>query len=165
MNSLDLFILIFASIFFIRGIFRGFVFELITVAGLIIGYLVAITYLHILSSLLISFFPALPIAVSHIISFIVIFIVTNVVLRFVANVLTRTLKFAMLGWLNRLLGGLFGSVKGILILSILVFLISFVPFSTQFIEMIGTDQSILFPLLKALGPELYEHIKDLGIGI
>jgi membrane protein required for colicin V production len=165
MNSLDLFILIFASIFFIRGIFRGFVFELITVAGLIIGYLVAITYLDILSSLLIRFFPALPIAVCYIISFIVIFIVTNVVLRFVANVLTRTLKFAMLGWLNRLFGGLFGLVKGILILSILVFLVSFVPFSTQFIAMIGTDQSILFPLLKALGPELYEHIKDLGIGI
>lgn len=45
MNSLDIGILSIAAIFFIKGFFRGFVYELITIAGLILGYLISITYL------------------------------------------------------------------------------------------------------------------------
>jgi len=165
MNSLDLFILIVISLFFIRGVFRGLVLELVSVAGLIFGYLIAITYVDFFSTLLIKYFPILPKSASTIISFIALFIVINIVLRFIGNILTRTLKFAMLGWLNRILGGFFGLLKGILVLSILVFLLSFIPFSSEFIEKTGAKESIVFPLLKALGPQLYEQIQNLWSAI
>jgi membrane protein required for colicin V production len=84
------------------------------------------------------------------------------VLRFIANAVTKTLKFAMLGWLNRLLGGLLGFTKSILILSILVFLISLIPLSFTFMKTIGIEESILFPILKSLGPELYKQIQQIA---
>jgi membrane protein required for colicin V production len=162
MNSLDLFFLVIIIIFFLRGLFRGLAFELISLIGLILGYLIAITYLNILSALILKYIPALPTAAANIISFAIIFIITNIILRFVANVLTRTLKYAMLGWLNRLLGGLFGIMKSLIVLSIIVFLISLVPALDGILKMFGLGDSFIFPLLKILGPELYEQIQNLA---
>jgi membrane protein required for colicin V production len=161
MNSIDVVILIIILLFTIRGLFRGFILELSTLIGLIIGYLAAITYLGLLSALLQSFIPSAPAAVLNIISFSLIFIGINILLRIAANLITRTLKFAMLGWLNRLLGGLFGFVKSILILSIAVFLMSLIPKSEEMFANSGLQNSILFPMLRLLGPELYEQIQNI----
>lgn len=162
MNSLDIFFLIIIIIFFLRGLFRGLALELISLSGLILGYLIAITYLDILSTLILKYIPTLPNAAANIISFAIIFIITNIILRFVANVLTRTLKYALLGWLNRLLGGLFGILKSLILLSIIVFLISLIPASDGMLKMFGLGDSLIFPLLKILGPELYEQIQNLA---
>ena len=161
MNSLDFFILTFILIFLIRGLFRGFVRELTTVIGLILGYLVAISYIHILTSILLEHFPTLPNSLVDILCFSALFILTNIILRLIANIITQTLKFAMLGWLNRLLGGLFGLLKSLLIMGIAVFLLNLIPFSSSFVEKAGTDNSILFPILKTIGPELYKEVQKI----
>ena len=129
MNPIDIGILSVSAFFFIRGLFRGFVYELVTVVGLILGYIISITYLSLLSGFILTYFPSLPNSVVSIISFFVLFVGTNLILRLIANILTKTLKIAMLGWLNRILGGILGMVKCIIILSILVFIIDLVPFS------------------------------------
>ena len=67
----------------------------------------------------------------------------------------------MLGWLNRLLGGLFGLLKSLLIMGIAVFLLNLIPFSSSFVEKAGTDNSILFPILKTIGPELYKEVQKI----
>ena len=161
MNSLDIGILSITAIFFIRGVSRGFVFELVTVVGLILGYIISITYLSIVSGFILSFFPSLPVSIVNIISFFVLFVGTNMLLRMVANILTKTLKIAMLGWLNRLLGGVFGLLKGIILLSIIVFVISLIPFSAALLENIEIKNSVLYPVLEVFGPKFYEEIKAL----
>ena len=61
MNSLDIAILSIALIFFIRGIFRGFIFELVTVLGLILGYIISITYLSLVAGYILSQFIGLSV--------------------------------------------------------------------------------------------------------
>jgi membrane protein required for colicin V production len=161
MNSLDLGILIIASIFFVRGVFRGFVFELVTVVGLILGYIISITYLSLLSGYILSFFPSFPESVVNLVSFFILFVGTNLLLRFVSNIITKTLKIAMLGWLNRILGGVLGMIKSIIIMSILVFVIDMMPFSSYLLEQGEVQTSDLYPVLNALGPRLYEEIQKL----
>lgn len=161
MNSLDIGILSIASIFFIRGIFRGFIFELVTVIGLILGYIISITYLSIASGIILSFFPSLPISIVNIVGFFVLFVGTNMLLRVIANLLTKTLKIAMLGWLNHLLGGLFGLLKGVILMSILVFVIDLIPFSATLLESIEVKQSLLYPVLDVFGPKFYEEIQKI----
>ncbi len=160
MNSLDIGILSIAAIFFIKGFFRGFVYELITIAGLILGYLISITYLSLLTVLILNFFPTFPESVVKLVSFFILFVGTNLLLRLVANILTKTLKVAMLGWLNRLFGGVMGVVKSIFILGIIVFVINLIPFSTTFMEQFEVKDSLLYPLLEAVGPKLYELIQN-----
>lgn len=159
MNSLDIGILTVASIFFIRGLFRGFVHELITIAGLILGYIISITYLSLLTGLILNFFPTFPESVVKLVSFFLLFVGTNLLLRLAANILTKTLKVAMLGWLNRLFGGLLGMLKGVIILGIIVFVINLIPFSSTFMEQFEVEDSLLYPLLEAVGPKLYDLIQ------
>jgi membrane protein required for colicin V production len=159
MNPLDIGILLIAALFFIRGIFRGFVFELVTVVGLILGYIISITYLSLLSGYILSIFPSVPESIVNLVSFFILFVGTNLLLRMVAKVITKTLKIAMLGWLNRLLGGLLGMLKSIIIMSIIVFVIDLIPFSSTLLEKIEVQTSELYPVLDALGPRLYTQIQ------
>jgi len=161
MNSIDIGILSITAIFFVRGVFRGFVFELVTVVGLILGYIISITYLSIVSSFILSFFPSLPVSIVNIVSFFVLFVGTNMLLRVIANILTKTLKIAMLGWLNRLLGGLFGILKGVILLSIIVFVVSLIPLSDTLLQNTEVNNSVLYPILEIFGPKLYEEIKTI----
>ncbi len=161
MNALDIVILSIASIFFVRGIFRGFILELITVVGLVLGYLISITYLSIVAGFILSFFPSFPESLVNIISFFVLFVGTNILLRLGANMISKTLKIAMLGWLNRLLGGILGLFKIIIILSILVFVLDLIPFSSVLLDQIESKNSYLYPILELLGPRLYEEIKNI----
>jgi membrane protein required for colicin V production len=167
MNSLDLFFVIILSFFFIRGVFRGFVLELTTVIGLVVGYLFAISYLSIVTAFLQKYLPSLlpvsvPVSILNIISFMAIFVATNLFLRFIAGIVTKTLKFAMLGWVNKLLGGFFGLCKSVLILSIITLIIDFIPIGERILASTGIQNSMLFPLFNMIGPKLFQYIMQLS---
>ena len=161
MNSLDIGILVFASVFFIRGVFRGFISELVTIVGLILGYIISITYMSLMTGYILSFFPSFPKSIVNIVSFFVLFVGTNLLLRLVSRILSKTLKIAMLGWLNHLLGGLLGLFKSVIIMSILVFVIDLIPFSSFLLEQVEVKTSVLYPILNALGPHLYSEIQKI----
>ena len=152
MNTLDIGILTIASIFFIRGFSADLFLNLFTVIGLILGYIISITYLSLVSGYILSFFPSFPEAIVKLVSFFVLFVGTNLLLRLVANILTKTLKIAMLGWLNRVLGGALGMLKGVVIMGIIVFTINLIPFSSTFMEQFDVKDSLLYPILEPLGP-------------
>lgn len=160
MNSLDLVIIIVTSFFLIRGLFRGFILELTIVIGIIAGYLIALNFHALCAVWLTNIFNQIPGSIAQIISFSVIFIAVNIVLRVVAGIITKTLKFAMLGWLNRLLGAVFGIIKSTLILGIIVFLINLIPFSDTFMEKAGKKDSVFYPILELIGPELYKQVQN-----
>jgi membrane protein required for colicin V production len=162
MNSLDLFFIIVLSFFFIRGVFRGFILELTMVIGLIVGYLFAISYLSIATTFLAKYLASVPVSVLNIMSFVAIFVATNLFLRFIAGIVTKTLKFAMLGWMNKLLGGIFGVCKSVLVLSIIILIIDLVPFGERILNSSGIQNSLLFPLFNMIGPKLFNYIMQLS---
>ena len=162
MNSIDIFILIFIAFFFTRGLFRGFVIELTALIGLVLGYFIAISYIGIISTFILTQFSNLPASAVKIIGFAVLFIATNIVLKLVAQMVTKSLKFAMLGWLNHWLGGVFAMIKSVIILCIIVLIIDFLPFSETALANEEVQESQLYPFLDVLGPELYRQINNLS---
>jgi membrane protein required for colicin V production len=162
MNSLDLFFIIVLTFFFIRGVFRGFILELTTVVGLVVGYLFAISYISIVTAFLADYLPSVPVSVLNIMSFMAIFVATNLFLRFIAGLITKTLRFAMLGWLNKLLGGIFGVCKSVLILSIIVLIIDLIPLGDRILTSSGIQNSLLFPLFNMIGPKLFNYIMQIS---
>ena len=161
MNFIDLIVIIVTSFFLLRGLFRGFILELTIVIGLIVGYLISITYYDYLSIFVLKeLLPQIPGSVADVISFAVIFIGINIGLRLAAVIITKTLKFAMLNWVNRLLGAVFGTIKALLILGITVFVINLIPLSGTFLEKAGKNESVFYPVLELIGPELYKYITE-----
>ncbi|GEM_PF-180724 len=154
MNSFDVVLIIIIAIFTIRGLSRGLITELIILISLIAGTLLAFHYFETGAIILQSYFPLLPASASRIMSFIVIFLIVNIILRIAGKILNRFARLVYLQNINRLAGGAFALLKISLILSVLFFLISLVPFSSVVLHALNADKSILYKPLLNLAPKL-----------
>ncbi len=120
MNTLDILILAILALTLVRGLFRGFVREISSIVGLIVGFILANRYHDQLLPLVSNILPDPVLA--NLISYTLIFLTGLVLILIIAAVLRYLLKITLLGWLDRLAGGTMGLIKGAL-LSILIVLL------------------------------------------
>lgn len=118
MNTLDLFLLAFIAIGFFVGLFRGFVREAIGIVGIFVAAFVANLAAPYTVPTFGRWIGNLPAAA--VIIWIVVFILTMFALKRLAIVLERILRAAMLGWVNRLAGGLLGAMSAVLLAALLL---------------------------------------------
>jgi len=113
MTALDALVLGILLFFTGRGIWRGFINDLAGLLGLVLGYLFAGSLSAYLEPFLGAFIEdsALLHGISHYLSLFAIYLVVV----FLGKIATRLSKLILLGWLNRLLGGLTGIAKGALV--------------------------------------------------
>ena len=121
LGILDIIILVIIAASAIFGIFKGFVGQLVSIASLILGIWCAGKFTGQLSSYVKDWF-SLEMAQQtlHIILFITIFIIVVILAHFIGKGIESIIKLTMMGWLNRILGFLFGAMKAIIILSVIV---------------------------------------------
>lgn len=152
--------LVIVGIFFfsvLAGLIRGFMGEVISLLTLIACFAVATFCANPLAQMIISSptiqnmlgnadqtadsatKPAFYIAIG--ISFIIVFIATMLVGSLVKLVFSSMLQGSILGFGNRLLGAVFGLVRGFILNLILIFLIQL----TSFTEQAAWQQSLLVP--------------------
>jgi membrane protein required for colicin V production len=118
MNLLDIIILTILIIFALKGLARGLVNEVSSLAGLILGGWIAYRYYPQIS-VPISKLLHVPAHVSAFLAFMLLLILTGVIAHILGNIITTAVRVVMLGSINRL-GGLFiGAAEGALLLSML----------------------------------------------
>ena len=100
-------------------------------------------------------FPDLPEFAARIIIFIVLFLAVNIVIRLISNLLNKFAKVTFLQPVNKIAGGFFAFIKITLILSIVILLIEFVPFSEQFLNVMGKEESISFSFIRNFAPAVH----------
>ena len=113
MIYIDLIIIVVIIYAFIKGFYNGLINEIASFLGLFIGAIVSYTFSDNLSEILNSYFEIDP-KVLNILSFILLFIITSLCFTIAGKSLTKLIKFISLGTINRLLGGLFSSLKFII---------------------------------------------------
>lgn len=118
MNLLDLGILIILVLVGLRGYWRGLLQEISVIVGLVIGLVVAANY-YLRLARLISQWVHTPLY-SRVISFLIILVLCYWLIRIAGNFSHRFLSMVYLGSLDRLLGGVFGVLKGCVILGFLL---------------------------------------------
>ena len=114
MSWLDYAILAVLAVSVAWGIWRGFVREVISLAGWVLAFLAANAVAGPLGD-------ALPTSISSpevrvLVAFLIVFIFTLSIATVAGMLLSRLLKAAGLGGLDRTLGGLFGLARGVVIL-------------------------------------------------
>jgi membrane protein required for colicin V production len=123
MNWLDIVILVVIAISFFAGLKSGIIKTAISLAGMAVGVILAGRYYTQLAPYL-SFIPEASVA--NVVAFIIILLVTMIFAAIIAALLTSFAKAILLGWLNALLGGVFGIFMGmILTASILAIWVKF----------------------------------------
>jgi membrane protein required for colicin V production len=155
MNLLDISILIIVTLTTIRGIFRGIIQEAATILGIIASFFGASYYYKNLALWLARFVPNHKILL-EIFCFLLIIALSMFLFHLLAMMLRGAIRLALLGWLDRILGGLFGLIKGAVIIFFLVtILMLFHPQSGPIVK-----DSRFFPSILNLTTKLTFLIPD-----
>ena len=166
MIYIDLIIIVVIIYAFIKGFYNGLINEIASFLGLFIGAIVSYTFSDNLSEILNSYFEIEP-KVLNILSFILLFIITSLFFTIAGKSLTKLIKFISLGTINRLLGGLFSSLKFIIVIVSISMVINYLS-ELLMIEIIPLDQtnnSKVYPVLVNIGDLILDYLNNNSLTI
>lgn len=119
MSIFDIIILIVLIFGFIKGIYKGFILELSGFVGIIISIYIARCYSTPVTHLLESLF-GINQEMSPVIGFLVTFLAALLLFHFVAVLVDKLVRLILLGWLNKILGGVLSFLKYVLVISVFI---------------------------------------------
>lgn len=147
MNILDIILIIPIAYGIFRGYRAGFIKEISSIVGLILAIYSARYFSMPFSDMLVEKFDLSP-AIATPISYSLVFIVVMMVVSLLSKMVSTILKAIMLGFVNRVLGAIFGAVKYLLVLSVILNFISlargYIPAEQNSI----IDKSVLYSPIK-----------------
>jgi membrane protein required for colicin V production len=123
LNYIDYIILVILALFLIQGYRKGIIIGLATIAALILGIYAAVHFSNYLDATLMEHLhPSrkwLPV-----LSFSITFILVVIVVMIVAKLTEKLVDVVGMGFFNHLGGAALGLVKGVILVSILLFLLN-----------------------------------------
>ncbi|HLA55978.1 MAG TPA: CvpA family protein [Flavobacterium sp.] len=148
----------------IRGIWNGFFVEFASLVSLLVGIYVAIKFSNLTKNIIAPHVSWNPKTI-QVVAFALTFILVVIGISLLAKVFTSIANFAGLGIFNKLLGGLFGFVKMVLILSVTLSLFAKINSGNAFAKKETLDKSLFYnPILKTAAwiyPSLESWYADL----
>jgi membrane protein required for colicin V production len=133
MNLLDIVIISIMIFLVVRGIFRGFIREIASLSGFILGIWMAIRFEPQVTDYLKFYLPSRPFI--SLISLGLIFFSVLVSCNILGWVLRLIVKKASMGWMDRTLGSGLALTKGVIIIYLLMVLLTFfLPTKTPLIS-------------------------------
>ncbi len=165
MNILDYVILVPLLYLTIKGIIRGFIREIASLAGIVLGIWLGMVYQQALSEVIRGYLPDnrfIPI-----ISIALIFVLMVIICNLAGWGLKFIFKKVSLGWVDRLMGGLFAVIKTIFLAYVVIIILTFYPLNATLIS-----ESLLAPwiiksyqqIIGLVSPDHYNNWKKKIIG-
>jgi len=126
-SVIDIIFIVLIGLFAVRCYLKGFVSELLSMAGFALGILAALYfYKNGADFLRERFWPDLK-TIPEIISFLFLFVIVLIVVKLLAVMLKGIISGIKLGGVDRVLGLIFGFMEGIAVISLVLFLIRIQP--------------------------------------
>ena len=162
MNYLDIFISIVILFGSTRGFLRGLFVEIAGLLSLIIGIYGAVHFSYFVADFL-QKQVVWGEKITALVAFGITFVLIVIVISLLGKALTKVANFIALGWLNKILGAIFGAAKMILILNIV--LNYFIKFnnSLNLVEQEKLDKSILLEPMQQVSNFLLPTLKELNL--
>ena len=157
MNIFDIIIAALLIFGFVRGIMKGLFVEVASLVALIAGVYGAIHFSYFIGDFLKESVSWSEEYIS-LAAFAGTFIAIIIVISFLGKILTKLANFASLGIINKILGGVFGTLKIGLILSVVFIFFGKINDSIPFIEKKTLEESILYQPLKKVAPAIFPSI-------
>jgi membrane protein required for colicin V production len=156
----DLTFLIALLISVISGFVKGFVRQLLGLAGIFAGTYCAYKLSLVLTEWWHGHFNV-DAEVMKIVVFIILASIIYILVIWLALLLDKLLKMAMLSWINRLFGMLFGAIKIVIIFSALAYAIHYLKLTGMEIKVI--ENSIMYDSLVAIANSVFFFFESANI--
>ncbi|GHU63770.1 hypothetical protein FACS1894123_07230 [Bacteroidia bacterium] len=160
MNWLDLTITVCLAAGLIKGLFDGFVRQLVSFVALLAAIFFAGQLSKVLSEWLVPFVPSLSSGVSLGLCYVLSFSLIIIAIVILGRVVDVAIKMTPAKMLNSLLGGVFGILIGLFSLSILFNLIVVFDPQSYLLSQEIQDNSILFKPVKSVVSVVYPFITE-----
>ena len=159
MNYLDVAIIVPVFIYLIKGFSRGLVKEVTGLLAIFIGLYVAINFSIFLEPKLETLLRVNKEyeALNPILSFTVLFVSTLLIIKILGNFLDRITGILALNIVTKILGGVFGGLKVVLILSFILFIekpLEIIPEKTKESSVLLTP---MYDVIELILPEVEKH--------
>lgn len=156
MNYIDIFLSLVIVWGAYNGFLKGLINELSSILGIIIGVYLAKNFYTYLDVKLKPIFESEADYIS-ILSLMIIFLFTVMIFEIISRLLTKFLKLIALGLLNRIIGSVFGVIKSILILCVIIFIFSKINNMLAIIENETLNQSFLYSKIENINNTIIEN--------
>jgi len=152
MNPLDMIIISVLCFCLVRGFFRGLVKELSSIIGVFAGFYAAYTYYSVLAGYMSKWISGFQ--HTNIICFLIIFLTVFITISILGLFLKYILNISFLGWADRICGTCFGFIKGILVVSVLLLVL------TTFLKQNGSfiKKSVLSPYVMVISETMTQLV-------
>ena len=161
MTAIDIIILVFIGISAVWGVVRGFVRQLSSLVGLIVGLLVARALFAEVGDWMAPTI-GVSVTVARVLAFFMLWIVVPLVFSLIASFLTKALQIIHLGWINRLLGGALGAVKCMLLIGLAAQLVEFIDPEGELLPETTKQQSALYQPMYDLAGAFIPAVMETG---
>lgn len=158
MSWLDIIILLPLLIGLVRGLMRGVINEITSILAIILGVVGSRLWGAVLATWLLRQF-AWSEPVCLVLAYALLFVTISILLHLLAKLLTKLFKKVSLGWLNRLLGGVFGTLKWGIIVLVMVLCIHQLDKQFHFIQRDLKQKSVVYMQAAPLSEKMWGEIK------
>jgi membrane protein required for colicin V production len=162
MSLLDLIVIVTMVFLILKGIFHGFIREIASFVGIVMGIWMAYVFYPQMASYLKAYVPSGPYL--GLFSFMVILTLVILVCSLLGWLLKLLFKKTVFGWVDRVLGAGFATLKGALFVYMaIIFLSFFMPAQTPLIAESKTAQWVISSsqsLFHFVSPEHYAAWKE-----
>lgn len=162
MNTIDIVLGLILAIAFFLGFRKGLLRVLASLVGLVVGVYCAMFFSGYVEVYLVGWFDWSE-DINRIVSFLLTFFLIVVLFALLGRVLTKVADFAMMGFFNKFLGGVFNVLKFVFLVSV-VFMFVNASDNYRILTAEKRDSSILYrpiaSIAPAILPTIEKHIDD-----
>jgi membrane protein required for colicin V production len=161
MNWVDLIIVIILILSAVSGFINGLIREAASLAALILGVWGAIKFSGFTAAKLYDFFDMTGHWVG-VIAFLITFAVIVIIIHFVGMIADKIADAASLGFINRLLGIVFGLFKSVLLMSVFFVILNAIDVRRPFLPKKAFEQSYFYSPIADIAPVIFPIIGEGG---
>ncbi|MBO5012764.1 MAG: CvpA family protein [Paludibacteraceae bacterium] len=158
MSWLDILILLPLLIGLVRGLMKGLIVEVSSIVAILLGFFGAKYWSAAFASWLMQQFDWSETA-CIVVAYALLFAGIALGLNIVARLLSKLFQKIQLGWLNRLLGGIFGTAKWGIVIVALVLCVHNLDKQFQFIQPELREKSVVYTTITPYAEQAWEEIK------
>lgn len=161
MTGIDIVIIVIIGIGVVWGMMKGFLRQLSSLVGLVVGLLVARALFAEVGEWLAPNL-GMSITFAKILAFFMLWIIVPLLFSLFASFLTKALEVVHLGWINRWLGGGLGAIKFMLLIGLVAQLLDFIDTDHELLPKNVKSESVLYRPMYDLAGMFIPTVKAAG---
>lgn len=160
MSILDIILAIILVASLIHGLVKGFTEQVIAIVAILAGTWAALKFTNVVCNFIQPLLGA-PVNFLKVLVFILMLVLVILIFKLIGKLIQASIRFITLGWLDRLLGAVFGLLKAAIVLGILAVIFTSINNTFHLVSEETLAASPVFTHLRSASIAILPYLKNL----